>query len=175
MKTLGADLSLTATGVVVLEDGKIKDQLSIKSSKTGKKPIDEIKRLQGIVKELMEVVDKHKPEVVGIEGIAFMSRNTTSLAQLAGLNYMVRNELVKRDIPFLIIAPTSLKKYITGAGNASKDIMMLETYKRYHVSILDNNICDAYGLAQVTLCTMDSDRKTTKFQEEVIKLIKNQL
>jgi len=174
MKSLGADLSLTGTGIVVLDDGKLVMQDSIKSKKDGDKPSDEIARLRGIVKRVMAFVDEHNPEVVVLEGIAFMSRNTTSLAQLAGLNYMMRDSLVDRGIDFLVVAPTSLKKYVTGAGNSSKDIMMLETYKRFGVSILDNNICDAYGLAQAGLAATDEDYKTTKFQDEVISLLRKQ-
>jgi len=175
MIALGADLSLTGTGVSVLEDGKVKEQTSIKSSPVGKKAKDEIVRLRTIVSSLMEIVDKYKPDVVVLEGIAFMSRNTTALAQLAGLNYMVRSALVERGIPFLIVAPTTLKKYVTGSGNASKDVMMLETYKRFGVSILDNNIADAYGLAQVGTAVLNTEHKTTKFQKEVIKLVSTQL
>lgn len=175
MKSIGLDLSLTGTGVVVLNDGKLDAQTSIKSSKTGKKHSDEIERLRTIVSDIMEYVDEHKPDVAVIEGIAFMAKNTTALAQLAGLNYMVRSALVDRDIPFLIVAPTSLKKFVTGSGNAPKDTIMLEIYKRWHVTLLDNNIADAYALAQVGLAVSDSERKITKFQKEVIDLISTQI
>lgn len=175
MKALGADLSLTGTGISVLEDGKVKEQASIKSSKTGNKASDEIKRLRGIVTEIMEYVDTWKPDIVVIEGIAFMSRNTTALAQLAGLNYMVRSELVERDIPFLIVAPTTLKKYVTGSGNASKDVMMLMTFKEFGVTILDNNENDAYGLAHIGLSVLQPPKKLKQHMKEVVKLVKTQL
>jgi len=174
MLSLGADLSLTGTGIVVLDGGKLMLKESIKSKKEGDKPSDEINRLRTIVGKLMAYVDEWNPEVVVLEGIAFQSRNTTSLAQLAGLNYMVRDSLVERGIDFLVVAPTSLKKYATGKGNCPKDTVMLEVYKRWSVSLLDNNIADAYILAQVAQSFYDDDYKRTQFQDEVLAVLRKQ-
>jgi len=66
-----------------------------------------------------------------IEGMAFMAKNTTSLVQLAALNYMVREWIVYDENKFIIVAPSSLKKFITGKGNAHKDLMMMTVYKKY--------------------------------------------
>lgn len=175
MRSLGLDLSLVHTGVALLEDGKQVLRTGIKTKPTKeKRPIDEIKRIQSIVDSIMEIVNEHNPDVVVLEGIAFMSRNSTALAQLAALNYMIRAELMKKGIGFLIVAPTSLKKFATGKGNAQKDEVMLAVYKRWGVSILDNNECDGYVLAQIGLAIKDDDRKITGVQKDVISLISSQ-
>lgn len=48
-----------------------------------------------------------------------------------------------------IVPPTSLKKYVTGVGNAAKDNMLLGVFKKWGVEYTDNNKADAYGLARM--------------------------
>ena len=45
--------------------------------------------------------------------------------------------------------PTQIKKFITGRGNAKKDVIIREVYKRWGFETDDHNIADAYGLAQM--------------------------
>lgn len=170
---MGIDPSLTGTGVVVLEDGKMIEKVLIKTKKKGDGPSHEIERLRDIVGEVEELIEKHNPDIVCMEGLAFQARNTTALVQLAGLNYLLRD--VFSTIPWMdwvIVAPSSLKKYITGAGNTAKDVMMMETYKRYSVTLTDDNLCDAYGLAQVGTGIKGGNIKPlTKAQKEVVTLL----
>lgn len=175
MKSLGVDLSLTHTGLVVLDGGKLVEKRSVLTKPKGKRPIDEIERLQYITEKIVDVIENHSPEIVAIEGIAFMASKTTALAQLAGLNYLVRRELLRRKIPFVIVAPTSLKKFITDKGNAQKDEMMLAIYRRWGVTITDDNEADAYALAQVGLAITNNGYKITNKQKAVINLISSQL
>jgi crossover junction endodeoxyribonuclease RuvC len=171
--SLGVDPSLSETGVIGIRDGKVEVSQLIKTKRTGETPIDELERLRSIVKEVKKLIDKHQPAAVAIEGIAMMARNTTALAQLCGLNYMIRDMLYGLT-PMYVVTPTGLKKFITGKGNCKKDLMMLETYKRYGVSFSNNNLCDAYSLARVCEAIIVKDLKLTAFQEEVTKVIKKQ-
>ena len=176
--SLGLDLSLTGTGVVVLNDGKIVKQRLIKSKPISDgKPSDEVKRIRKIVEEIELIVGDSTPTIAVIEGLAFMVKNATALVQLAALNYMTRAMLMDYNVPFLIIAPTSLKKFVTGNGAAKKDVMLIETYKRWGVSILNDNECDAYGLARLgySILQLDSKPKITQIQQEVITLVSKQL
>lgn len=171
MVSLGIDLSLTATGAIRLEEGKIIGRQIIKSKPQGKNPVDELNRLISI----RDAIITTNVDVAVIEGLAFMARNSTALTQLSGLSYMVREMLMLSGIKFYIVQPTTLKKFITGKGNGAKDLMLLETYKRYGVSFSDDNECDAYGLARIGEALINEKVKLTKFQEEVIGLIKKQI
>lgn len=174
--SFGLDLSLVGTGLILLENGVITKRKLIKSKPVGDKPIDELKRIRKIVEEIELIVSDDVPQIAVIEGLAFMARNTTALVQLSALNYMTRALLADYRIPFVIIAPTSLKKFVTGNGGSKKDVMLIETYKRWGVSITNDNECDAYGLAQIGLALLNGNSKvTTKTQEEVLTLIKKQL
>jgi len=175
--TLGLDLSLVGTGVIVLKDGEIIEQHLIKSKPVGDKPINELKRIRKIVSQIEDILSdlEDLPSLACVEGMAFMARNTTALVQLSALNYMTRALLADYGIPFVIVAPTSLKKHTTGSGASKKDVMLIETYKRYNVTLLDDNENDAYNLAQVALSLATDKKDIPKFQEDVLTLLKKQI
>jgi crossover junction endodeoxyribonuclease RuvC len=105
-----------------------------------------------------------------------MARNTTSLVQLAGLSFLLRILMEELSWPFILVSPTSLKKYTTGKGNSDKNLMMMSTYKDYGFESMDDNICDSYMLSIVGLALLGKPlKKMIKSQEEVIKLLKKQL
>lgn len=171
MISLGIDLSLSSTGCIKMEDGKIIDKQLILSKPSGKLPFEELLRLI----KIRDSIDINNISIAVIEGVAYGIRRTTSLSQLSGLNYMVRDYLRMKNIPFIIVAPTTLKKFITGKGNCAKDVMLLETYKRYKISFSNDNLADAFGLAIIGEALLNKDIKLTKFQQEVINLLKSQL
>ena len=62
------------------------------------------------------------------------------LAILAGT---VRAGLRDKGIGFTIVQPTMVKKFITGKGNANKDLVMMMVLKKYGIETKDNNQADA--------------------------------
>lgn len=174
--SMGIDLSLTGTGLVVLCNGKILEQKLVKSKPVGDKPLAELNRIRKIVEEIKVFVGKHKPDIAVIEGLAFMARNTTALVQLSALNYMTRAILADYKIPFIIVMPTSLKKFATLSGASKKDVILMAIYKRWGVTILDDNLADGYSLAQIGLTLKEANSvPVVKIQQEVIDLLKKQV
>lgn len=171
--SIGMDLSLTGTGVVVISNDKLIEKVLIKSKPIGKRPIDELHRIQKIIKQIFDIVDNYSPDIVVIEGLAMMARNTTALTQLSGMNYMIRDRL--GEIQFLIVVPTMLKKFITGKGNIAKDVMLLEVYKKYNMYFTDDNLCDAYSLAMLGCAMINENNKLNEYQLETINKLKQQL
>lgn len=173
---VGIDLSLTGTGVVVIDNkSKILYQALIKT-KTTNSPTEETKRLKNIINQLpVQYLQNGITALVVIEGLAFMARNSTALVQLAGLSYLLRSMLIDLTVPFIIVAPTSLKKFTVGKGNAGKDEMMLAAYKRWGISLTNDNLADAYALARCGLALKGIDKNLIEPQKEVIKLLQTQL
>jgi Holliday junction resolvasome RuvABC endonuclease subunit len=108
-----------------------------------RKSEDKIGRIEDI---LMPVLDwgMHAHAVI-IEGYSYGSQNMHAVAELGGI---IRYHLRKIGQSPVDVAPTSLKKFITGSGAADKD-QMLEAVQRAGVPIVDHNMADAYGLAQL--------------------------
>lgn len=141
----GLDLSLRGTGLIVLnEDGKIEHQKLLSTSP--KQEVEE--RIIYIGEELYPYLDQR--DIVYVEGLAFGARGS-SMLELAGLHYFIRISLRLENISYKIIAPPTVKKFVTGKGNAKKELMLLRVYKKWGVSFDDNNLCDAYSLARLAL------------------------
>lgn len=86
-----------------------------------------------IVRDLIQL---YEPDLVQMEGISYGSVGSAALADLAGLNFAIRNMILKEEVQFNIIAPTSVKKFAVGNGGAEKDVMIASWKK------LDNNIAN---------------------------------
>jgi crossover junction endodeoxyribonuclease RuvC len=168
MLTIGIDLSLAKTGCVKIKNNEVvyKKLITSKPPKQ-KSPEVELERLM----KIRDSIDITDVDLAVIEGMAYMATKTTAIMQLAGLNYMVREFLYLNNIKFVIVPPTSLKKFITGKGNCAKDLMLLETYKRYKVSFEDDNICDAFGLATIGENIKNPSNKLIKPQIEVLNTL----
>jgi crossover junction endodeoxyribonuclease RuvC len=173
MVTIGIDPSICSTGVAVC--GKAKEEWTVfKTKRNGDLPMDELRRLIEVVTRIELFCIEHSPKLVVMEALAMSSRHSSALTQLSGLNYMIRERLYKRGIKIVVVAPSTLKKFTTGKGNCPKDLMLLEVYKRWGVSITDDNAADGYALAKLgqMLLTKKADNKQ---QQEVIDLLKKQL
>ena len=76
-------------------------------------------------------------------GYSPQSSSMTKLGEITGL---IKYFLWMLNKPILLVAPTMLKKFITGKGNAKKDIVIKEVFKQYNFDTNDNNQADAFGL-----------------------------
>jgi len=173
MKILGLDISLTGSGVVLLEDDQIKLELLIKSKPpVEKNNVTEIERLILIRDKIISIIKEYKPDLVSIENLAFLAKGT-SLTQLSYLNYAIRAYLWENKIKFLIVSPKSLKKFITGSGNAQKEEMMITVLEKYHIATTDANIADSCSLAFVGKAFLTGVTRES-YEQEVIEILKKQ-
>jgi crossover junction endodeoxyribonuclease RuvC len=137
---LGLDLSLRKTGVAVIWNSGHETFLI--------EPPEELReggRLLYIERELRAVVNAYEPNYAVIEGYSYGSlTGQFALGEVGGIARLV---LTGNHIPYVIVPPTSLKKYVTGNGNATKIVMALQVQRELDLSIHDDNECDAYCLA----------------------------
>lgn len=84
-------------------------------------------------------------DLVVMEGYANAAKFGREIAgELGGIvKVAVLDELGK---PPLIVPPTSLKKFVTGRGNAKKNEMLLGVFKQWGVEFADDNQADAFAL-----------------------------
>lgn len=134
---VGVDLSLTATGIAGLVGGT-----TIRTDAAH--PIES--RLQAIRNRVSELAAH--AELVVIEDFVTRSPAASTLGMVHGI---VRVRLREDGIPFVLVPPATLKKYVTGKGNAKKDDMRMETFKRFGLEFNDDNQCDAHGLRAMAL------------------------
>lgn len=126
-----------------------------------------IKRAQEIAGAVLGSVSKVEfPRLVVIEGYGF--GNANSLASLVEVGTLIRDRLWKAGIPYLVVAPTQLKKFVIGKGTGGKDLMRLHVFKRWGFEADSADAVDAYGLARIGRAWMGLDQDLIAPQREVI-------
>ena len=127
MLTLGIDQSFTSTGVCIFKDNELVKSAIIVSNKSD----NMYERAFSVSFQLKSVVDKWKPDIIALEGIPFMSRSNVT-RDLAGLQYAIVMLLLSKyelDKNLYVLPPTSVKKFASGSGKASKEEMFLSLPK----------------------------------------------
>lgn len=159
--TVGIDQSYSGFGFAVL--GK-DDSYLVEVVQFDGHGVDRLAQVDQYLYEKFTDLRQTRNNVVDVamEGYSYGSQ----VAHKAGeLGATVKLNLRKNENMYpLIVPPTTLKKYVTGKGNASKKSqMMLATYKKWGVELLDDNAADAYGLARLAF-----GYQTTAYEKEVI-------
>ncbi|MCP1355068.1 hypothetical protein [Aneurinibacillus migulanus] len=161
MRYIGLDLS-TKTGRVALSpSGEVLEHIEIHHK------LDDPSKMNLMVFDALFGLTKD--DFVALEGFSYGSRGK-SVDKQYGIGWLVRVELWKREIPFTIVAPSSLKKFAGAKGNAKKDALAIEIYKRWNYEHPSDNVRDAYVLAQIARAIHEPIERT-KFQDEVIKKV----
>jgi Holliday junction resolvasome RuvABC endonuclease subunit len=134
-KVSGLDLSITAPGVAYTgDDGTVRTAL-IKPREKGDL------RLNEIAGEIVRLVDDS--DLVLVEGYL----NHSMTAGITGMVHgAVRAALIEQGLRYGTFPPSSLKKYATGRGGASKTDMAVAAFKRGGVEFTNDNECDAWWL-----------------------------
>lgn len=166
MKVCGLDLSLTATGFCEL-GGALTVLETINPGK-----IRGMQRLEHIRSTIMKRVED--AELVVMEGLSFAARSS-SAHELAGLHYIIRFSLWHKGIPTVIVAPATLKKFVTGKGNAEKSMMLREVWRRWDFEAANDNEADSAGLARIGLSLMGAAEPEIEAQRDVLKTLAPQM
>ena len=144
---VGIDPSYNGFAIVILDkEGKIVEQKLLSSD--SKKEVEE--RIIELETEFSFIPNILSLQSVFVEGPSFSSNGAFAL-QMGALHYYLRIFLFKKNVNYKIIAPTTLKKFVTGKGSAKKELMLLNVYKKWGMEFSDNNVADAYGLARMCL------------------------
>lgn len=158
LKIVGIDPSLTGTGIAILPSHDI---YTIKSKQRGAKRLIEIRdAIQKIITDASLVV---------IENYAYCRANQAH--QIGELGGIIRVLLAESGVNWITVAPAQLKKFATGKGNAKKEHILQQVYKRWGVECRTSDEADAFTLAKIGQALVQG-MELTKFQEEVIKKLK---
>jgi Holliday junction resolvasome RuvABC endonuclease subunit len=152
--TVGIDQSLTGFALTVLDTKTPSTHLTwvYKSPYFGIERLVDIR--QWLVDHLSYIEDELEANIVDIamEGTVLASHAALVLGELSATVrlaiYDFFDEGDQRRYP-LKIPPMTLKKYAAGKGNAKKQEMLLQIYKRWGIEFNDDNAADSYALARL--------------------------
>lgn len=169
MSVAAFDLSLTATGIARSANPDLSPAYETYSLAKG---YDGLSRLASIWQVVL--TQSRGFDLVVMEGLAF-GKNDPSAQERAGLAYLVRMSLWERGQPFVLVAPTQVKKFATGRGNAEKAIVIREVWRRWHCEVRNDNEADAVVLCQIGRCLLGEMQPETEPQREVLKVLAAQM
>ena len=157
----GLDPSYSCTACVLLdEDGAL---VMAKQVKAPKKDYSSVPaRLTFIRDQVVAFFDTYGPELIAVEGYAHGAK--FGREQAGELGGTLRVALWEAGFPYANIAVPTLKKFVTGQGNAKKDVMMREVFRKWAYEAVDDNDNDAYGLAQFAMRLHVREMQTKVFQ-----------
>lgn len=140
-----AGLDLSSHSGIVIKNGTetlLAEEVHFECNKT----VHKYARYFKYVDSLVSKVRQHNVDVAIVEGYSHAGKFVNYFQYEIGA--LVKGVLFKNNIPFIEVPPKSLKKYVTGKGNGKKSLMLLEVYKRWNFTTDNDNIADAYGLAE---------------------------
>ncbi len=76
-------------------------------------------RLISAEREIKKILDKFKPDLVGIEKVFFVSNQKTAIRVIETHGVIIKS-IAERSIPIIELAPTEIKLAVTGDGKADK-------------------------------------------------------
>jgi crossover junction endodeoxyribonuclease RuvC len=166
---LGIDPSLTGCAVAIVgEKGEFINSQRFSNKLRG------MERLIFIRNKVAEVLNdynwRHGIKAVGIEGYA---RGAMNRREEAGeLGGTLRILLFENKIQYIDIAPSQIKKFATGKGNAQKDHVLLAVYKKWGIEFKTNDEADAFVAAQVVRAMFEDADGALVYEKEVLKKLK---
>lgn len=178
IRIIGLDPSYTGFGVSIKDHEETMIR-TFRGSFPLKKFPDEFIRLLEIYHWLNTSVWEARVDIpkVFIEGYAPGSKYGREMAgELGGivkLSFLLWSGVGSSE-NIHVVAPTTLKKFVTGKGTGPKNIMLQQVYKRWGKEFHDDNEADAYSLTRFGLAYLDLDTDLTKVQQEVISKYKKE-
>jgi len=166
---VGIDQSLTSTALVTLSES---GDAPIAKHRITPDPLRESQRVQFVRDAVSQFVAEAKPRAIAMEGYGFGARKSRAHA-LGELGGAIKLALYEMGHTIAIVPPSTLKKFVTGKGNADKSAMMVEILDRWHFKTSNDDIADAYGLAQfireITLKRKSPYREKVEFIRPIVE------
>jgi Holliday junction resolvasome RuvABC endonuclease subunit len=169
---IAIDPSLSNTAVFIGSGPDDWKHSCFRSINNGPNVAGRIKRYTLIASEVGEFIDKTlkesavTPAAIFIEGYSFASQQGREQAGENG--GILRSELLCFTADIHEVAPGTLKKFATGSGAGSKNLIGAHLAKRYEVLFGSDDEYDAYALYRLGLCAMGVCEPETKAQAEAV-------
>lgn len=152
MRVVGLDLSLTNTGVAIIDDGAVELQRVRSNGHKAATLAERGSRLDQItyaIEDHLGDLERGFPDLVIIEGPSYGQHRQGGQHDRAGLWWqVVRLSADLASGHIVEVPPATRAKYATGKGNAAKDHVLASVVRRYPTVTVDgNDTADALVLA----------------------------
>ena len=174
MKISGLDLSLTSTGIAEFEDGARRSWTFGSKGKLGATIAQRAARLNDVREEVVHAVLRghQQADIALVEAHSFAAKGGQQHDR-SGLWWLVVDDLVAAGVPVVEVAPSSLKLFATGKGNAGKEDVLLAVARRHpDFEFTTNDEADAITLVDMALARWSHDQfDPTAYQLRAIEKV----
>lgn len=161
---VGIDQSLRKIGVCVIQDGAVAALKLLKpppKKRATPRLLDLRNQLQHYLRTTAPTIDAAAIEAQSLGSIGDIDQ----LGQISGVAQIVLADLGVEEP--LLVPPASLKKFVSGNGQATKEQMMRATERTWGILIDQDDVCDAHGLARFVEEFQES-QSTVRHQIEAV-------
>lgn len=147
-RVIGLDLSLTATGLALYDGAR-----ATITTGPGQHIEDQHDRIAYIADEVTERTwagTSSGPVLAVLEGPSYGSTGAHTWDR-AGLWWLTYHHLHGFAVPVAVVPPSTLKRYATGKGAATKADMRMALFQRTGLDVRDDNQVDAWWLRAMGL------------------------
>lgn len=130
------------------------DKGDIKGMEYANKEYIKTNNLYNITKIIENIIKKHNPDIIVMEGISYGSTGSAALVDLSGLQFMLRYIFLSKNVKFKIVSPTTVKKEAIANGQADKSLI-IDAWKKIdkHISevsdIKIDDLADSFFIAKL--------------------------
>ncbi|MEK7629978.1 MAG: crossover junction endodeoxyribonuclease RuvC [Patescibacteria group bacterium] len=105
-------------------------------------------KLMALEKNLGDLIDKFKPDLIGVEKIFFSNNQKTAIA-VAEARGVILNTIAKKSILLAEFTPPEVKKAVTDDGRASKQAVakMVNLFLNLETRKILDDVTDALAIA----------------------------
>lgn len=178
--SIGIDPSLTSTGIVILKGDDIVESRTLPNN-SADNIITRVRKIRDeISKEINRMIDSDGRGIgynviASIEGFSYGSKGR-SIFDIGYLGWRIREDLVEWSrgtrMKWIEVPPSNLKQYATGKGNAAKEVVMMNVFKRWNEEFDDNNQADAFVLAKIGKTYLEQEDDIAEFQKAAMESIR---
>ena len=163
MRVLGVDPGSRKTGWGVVDEtrGELRQ---LASGVAASQARDVVERLAVISREIDEVLDRWKPDVVALER-AFVGRNVASALRLGEVRGVVLAAAGRRGLQVVDYPPATVKVAVAGSGAAAKNRVAMGVSGLLRVDTEPGDAADALAVA---ICHVRHDRFSSRLRSATI-------
>jgi len=165
---MGLDIAVRHTGIIVLDNkGKLLSNGTIKT-KCGDTVESEFRKYEGISR----LLNLWKPSICVIENYSYGSvRNLKAITMNAELTGLIKYWVYKQGIKLYLVAPSQLKKYVSGNGKTEKAFIPMFVKKHFDIEFDSTDEVDGFVLAKIGVALQNKSEKLTGYQKDVLEKI----
>lgn len=161
MNILGIDLGSNKTAYTHITGGILTPQFDAELLNI-EKETDSKKRFVTALSWLRDGITIHQPELVVVEYPFNIKGNASILIEMFGV---IRYFCLSKDIAFMGLPQTKIKKYATGNGHAEKSDIRMQLYKEFGLDFSED-MADSFFIAHFGMTYLYGTDK--KFRQESV-------